>query len=1168
MTSASADPINRSADLATGKSTTSFAHYDLTTTSSNPRHVHRTMSDPSANPRPKPGSLRDRIAAFETKKPADGAPPPPPPGRSGPRAQWKPRPASPEGEATTGIGAAGAVGGSGGGMSVSDARESITKAGGSLKERMAALQGRGAFGVVPSPPADKKPVVSPPPSKAPEDGAEQESEHQALEDERAPPPRTAGDKPTHTASDPILSPALSDASEPPPAPIPDPGTDADADPEEAERERRAALAARMARLGGSRVGMGPPVFAPRPRARKRDSQGPGSELALPDTAASPPTPASPPLLPPAPLPPVPLSPPARDVPAISVPEPQTPPGHAQRGSLVGEADIVKTPTPATSSARETLSARGMPSPVGSVGIGEGDITSAIGGVRDGFSPDHSSASIEVDDGTQPEGRSLGDDGVEDADLADTREPVESPDVDVATDIASGMDRERHEAVEEQPPPPPPRRISVPPPAPVTAAPPRRTSLPPPPPVVSEPIQPTDLVSAEQEEADVDEVDEIPPPPPPRRTSVPPPPRAIPAVPQTAGSAADEEPPSPPARRISVPPPKRTSVPPPPRAVPAPPEPTHGEDEKPPSPPPRRISVPVPPRRTSVPPPPRAVPAAPDAEAVSDSQESYMMLDENEVDDDAGRADYPTEEEEVGDVFETMVTTGKGRPAHLDLLPNATSYRGPDGLLSPSSIVFEDRAESEIVSEDEGDPIDPVFHSPSRRGSMVDLRSAAAEDGPEDNAPPPVSPREERDTASPSSGQGNDEEDSEAARRRTIAERMAKLGGIRFGAAPVPRASHAVAREEEEKKAEEEDENEEEERARRARIAKKLAGMGGMRIGYGMAPGPVPTEEAENAEPAEDARGIEADEEPDVSPPAPSRASLPPVAVEQVNETSHDEEEIPPPIPSRSGRAVPAVVVPPQPEAEIDEEHEEPELPPPIPSRSHRPPVPATQPNTVAETDPTIEHASPSGEKPTSPSWELPSFGGGIDTTFPAFTAGSAATASTPLPRPQSSQQHPTPASPPVSMTADELIGVWGRVGVHLCEAATQLFERQTAGDGNFVSSALGMVPNARIGNTEKGWGYVVYTQSAAHPVQQTTDVLPGDIAVFFDCRFKGHKGLVGYSVSIGAGEPAVGIVSEYSASGKKRKVRVFHQPGKIEVGSFRLEDLKSGIVKFYRVLEA
>ena len=36
------------------------------------------------------------------------------------------------------------------------------------------------------------------------------------------------------------------------------------DPEEEERQRRAALAARMARLGGARVGMGPPIFGRKP----------------------------------------------------------------------------------------------------------------------------------------------------------------------------------------------------------------------------------------------------------------------------------------------------------------------------------------------------------------------------------------------------------------------------------------------------------------------------------------------------------------------------------------------------------------------------------------------------------------------------------------------------------------------------------------------------------------------------------------------------------------------------------------------------------------------------------------------------------------------------------------------------------------------------------------
>ena len=43
----------------------------------------------------------------------------------------------------------------------------------------------------------------------------------------------------------------------------------DADPEEEERQRRAAIAARMARLGGTRVGMGPPIFGLKPEVKPK-----------------------------------------------------------------------------------------------------------------------------------------------------------------------------------------------------------------------------------------------------------------------------------------------------------------------------------------------------------------------------------------------------------------------------------------------------------------------------------------------------------------------------------------------------------------------------------------------------------------------------------------------------------------------------------------------------------------------------------------------------------------------------------------------------------------------------------------------------------------------------------------------------------------------------------
>ncbi|KAG1723025.1 uncharacterized protein EDB91DRAFT_185724 [Suillus paluster] len=104
-------------------------------------------------PKPKPGSLRDRIAAFENaNKGAAPTPGPAPRPKPSTLQSWKPKvpspPQSPEPERKTA------------GMSASDAMESIGK-GGSLKERMAALQGKGAFGGGAPPPILPKPTDKP-----------------------------------------------------------------------------------------------------------------------------------------------------------------------------------------------------------------------------------------------------------------------------------------------------------------------------------------------------------------------------------------------------------------------------------------------------------------------------------------------------------------------------------------------------------------------------------------------------------------------------------------------------------------------------------------------------------------------------------------------------------------------------------------------------------------------------------------------------------------------------------------------------------------------------------------------------------------------------------------------------------------------------------------------
>ncbi|KAJ7016876.1 hypothetical protein C8F04DRAFT_1159006, partial [Mycena alexandri] len=228
------------------------------------------MSDAPPPPK-KPGSLRDRIAAFEKPSTAGKSAPAPPPLRPKPAGgvSWKPKPPSPPADNATFAGGAETEGGAvrsggAGGMSASDAKESIGR-GGSLKDRMAALQGRGAFG---APAVPAAPIVGtgkkwvPPPKPV---------EEEEVVDKADETPKTEGEGEEKEK--------------------PEGEGEAAADPEEEERQRRAAIAARMARLGGARVGMSPPIFGPKPVMKKRpseDSQSPRPPIpaASPETSGS------------------------------------------------------------------------------------------------------------------------------------------------------------------------------------------------------------------------------------------------------------------------------------------------------------------------------------------------------------------------------------------------------------------------------------------------------------------------------------------------------------------------------------------------------------------------------------------------------------------------------------------------------------------------------------------------------------------------------------------------------------------------------------------------------------------------------------------------------------------------------------------------------------------
>ena len=216
------------------------------------------MADESPPPK-KIGSLRDRIAAFE-KQSSTNAPSNPPPTRPKPgNISWKPKqpspPSSPSNKDTERVSPAKSS------MSSADAKESIGQ-GISLKERMAALQGKGGFGSSnpPPKPTTEKPKWKPPPKPVTSPSPTEEKPPIDFEAVVRSPPVD-----TEPAETPAEKTAESAEQE-------DEGGEAKEDPEEEERQRRAAIAARMQRLGGARIGMAPPVVAPKPPIRRTSVQ--------------------------------------------------------------------------------------------------------------------------------------------------------------------------------------------------------------------------------------------------------------------------------------------------------------------------------------------------------------------------------------------------------------------------------------------------------------------------------------------------------------------------------------------------------------------------------------------------------------------------------------------------------------------------------------------------------------------------------------------------------------------------------------------------------------------------------------------------------------------------------------------------------------------------------
>jgi len=576
---------------------------------------------------------------------------------------------------------------------------------------------------------------------------------------------------------------------------------------------------------------------------------------------------------------------------------------------------------------------------------------------------------------------------------------------------------------------------------------------------------------------------------------------------------------------------------------------------------------------------------------------------------------------------------------------------------PRQQYYEDE-EKEVLDEDEGDPIDPTFHSPIRRSHWGEhvptqgMSEASSElfvpSSATLKAPPSAA------LSPPASGSVELKEpmkiEEEKSKKQTIAERMARLGGIKFGAAPdlgrnspvtsprkvlsdesadvvggegrgdAPGHEKVQLTQEHVRGSDDqgnEDENEEEERLRRERIAAKLAGMGGMRIGMmpmAMPPrqshvldssqpqnvststtlllpkAPVMTKHSDASESGTSEDGVKVEVE---------ESEIEEVGYEEAKGDSEEDsgEEIPPPPPPRTSTrqetgglvsSGAASVLPAFPMTR-------PPVPVPGPfkrasvqstgSKKSQQPVQAQPSEYVLVDEPRMmeddalplpparpSHQVPSHTRTTasladsiSSQWELPA--------VPSSSLGGDLSASwsdaliyerqpTPPPPPPPHQNAPLPIPPPVvspvspspnvlRLSSDELIAVWGRVGVQICEVATTMHDhskKTLIGDGSyrgFVDAVLREVPNAAKPESKRfPYGYLVYLQNGGQVQKRASEIMPGDVVEIVDARFKGHKGLGGYQQFVGVGVeggegggPVVGVISELEP--KKSKLRVF-----------------------------
>jgi hypothetical protein len=160
--------------------------------------------------------------------------------------------------------------------------------------------------------------------------------------------------------------------------------------------------------------------------------------------------------------------------------------------------------------------------------------------------------------------------------------------------------------------------------------------------------------------------------------------------------------------------------------------------------------------------------------------------------------------------------------------------------------------------------------------------------------------------------------------------------------------------------------------------------------------------------------------------------------------------------------------------------------------------------------------------------------------------------------------------PPSRLRQDQLEEAHEQFGRRISEAVHAKKET-IVGDGTpqgLVQELLKPFANALLPVGTRGYGAVVYGNLANASTQQNDEIRPGDIITLRNTKFQGKHGPMHAKYSVEIGKPDhVGVVAEWD--GTKKKVRAWEQgreSKKVKLESFKLDDLRSGEVKIWRVM--